>query len=335
MGYEVLDSAGGDKAQPDGGAPTPVEILELADLDPLSATEAPPQFWAGARRRAVAAGCALAHAPLTARRTAAVVAASLLVGGVGMGLLVHDRDRDAAQRAARAVLAVVATGTDVNIGGNDTRSSVTVSAQVVNLGPQPVEVVTGRSAAGVTVGVVRAASRQIAPRGGHVSVTAAFTIDCATTSPVRQPVLSVTTRDRRRHDVGIGGAVLGTSVRESVCSSSISGLQATLQGSLTHPVLRLLSTGPNDVRVIVTSQVGDTSLVSVSTAPRSPVVLHSGAPRDLPVLVTVHRCPVDVSQLSSGMYLQVQSADAAPGGPSTGVDASTLVALVIARACHR
>ena len=357
MGYEVLDSSGRATDGPAGARPPHLDVLDL-DLG-LDAGIAPrddqPEPWGPQARRWLAAAAAtggravvagvraVAAAPLTVRRTLAVVTSSLLVGGLVGAAVMHRHDDGAGRRAQRAVLAVDASGTDVNVSTGPDTVAIINTVRVTNHGPLPVRVVTGTSRTGLVVAATGTTDVAV-PAGARGTVTATFVVDCQAATLVPVPVLQVRTADGRRHDVPLEiGVFGGTPVREAVCEGSQGrGVDASLSGSVQRPVLRLTNPGAHDQRVtlpsVLMSDADGRPLVTATTVPAGPLVVPGRGLRDVRLTVRVARCPREVAALTGIGYLSLDVAPTDGGAPTTGgqgVDLGPLVGVALARACSR
>ena len=332
MGYEVLDSGGESTSRPDAGAPADVVVL---DLDSLPEPEPTPAPWL---RRRLAAAPEAATAPVTLRRTAAVVAASLALGAVGGGVLVSRHDRAQQRGAERAALVVQVSTTNVSSTNGGASSTIAhITTQLTNHGPLPVQVLTGTSATGVNVDVL-GASPQVAA-GGQKLVMVLIPVDCGSQSPDPKVALPVRTADQRRHDVQVDLTQPGSSLRDSVCNGPNNPVGAQLTGPIARPVLRITNSGAEQMRFTISSNLGvgnSQADIVVRTVPTVPVVVRAGSTLDLGLSVTARRCPPDLASWANGSYLSVDGLS--PNGtsnPAAGVDLGSLVGAAVARACAR
>ena len=125
------------------------------------------------------------------------------------------------------------------------------------------------------------------------------------------------------------------SLRGYFCSGHAQDSQAALIGSIARPLLRLRN--DSDVDLEFTRSGIIDPLITVSTRPDMPIRVRARTSRDLHLVVKARRCPSDISLLSSGSYLNIDSAgadtDSIPA--SAGVDISALVGAAVAKACAK
>ncbi len=345
MGYEVLDSAGRATDLPDDARPQRVDVLDLDFATQEGATDADavPALAPQVRRWLTEAGPLLAAASSTGRRTLRVVTGSLVVGAVLSGLAIHANDERTARRAQRSVLAVDASGVDINVDASSPdKVSIGTTARVTNHGPAPILVLTGTTPAGLIV-AANGTSTTTVPGGGRGLVKATLVVDCHATAPVPVPLVRVRTADGRRHDVPLElGAFGSTPLREAVCQGSQSqSVEVSLSGSLERPVLQLTNRSTHDQRVTVNglliTDADNKPLVTTATSPAGPLVVRAGARRDVRVTVRAVQCVREVATLTGAGYLAIDvvPADGGVQQSGQGVDLSPLVGAAVARACSR
>lgn len=340
VGYEVLDTGGARREEPS----PPEGPAEVVAYDALPAVEP----HAPATRRPAG------NNPWSVTRfgwfpvvSAAVVL--LLVGwGVGGSLATrHAEHVRAAERASR--LAVVATVSSVDTVPGRQVADFTVRLQ--NAGPLPVSLVLSADAdrPTTTTPVVRPlGGAAVVPSGGTLSASLRLAVDCTGPQDVRAALrVPVRTADGVVHRVPVSddGEAAGSGIYGgSACSRGFPSIDASVEGTLDRPVLRLRNTTdrPLLVRLDLDNSpfVAQTKNFSVlRLAPDLPQVVPAGRSVDLAVTLVPWSCPQGLSViLSSQVSPYIVLLSGYPGAGTlaqdrVGVDLSTLWGMALARTC--
>lgn len=338
VGYEVLDTGGARHEQP-SSPDTPAEVVAY---DALAPVEPQPTRWSP-RADLVS----LTRFGLFPVVSAAVVL--LLVGwGVGGSLASRHADRlRAAERASR--LAVVATVSSVDTVPGRPVADFTVRLQ--NAGPLPVSLVLSPEGdrATTTTPVVRPlGGAAVVPAGGTLYASLRLGVDCTGPQDVRAALrVPVRTADGVEHRLQVTdeGETANPGVfGGSPCSRGFPSIDASVAGTLDHPLLRLRNTtdGALLVRLDVENSpfVAQTKNFSVlRLVPDLPQVVPAAGTLDLALTLVPWSCPQGLSVvLSSQVSPYIVLLSGHPGsGPLAqdriGVDLSTLWGVALARTC--
>ncbi|MGN6303100.1 MAG: hypothetical protein ACTHN8_18615 [Angustibacter sp.] len=342
MGYEVLDTGGARREPPSSPEPPP----EVVAYDALPAPTEPdaatgPAPWPGG-----------GSGPVRRFGLFPVVSAALvllLVGwGVGGSLATRHADRvRAAERASR--LAVVATVSSVDTVPGREVADFTVRLQ--NAGPLPVSLVLSADddRATTTTPVVRPlGGAAIVPAGGTLYASLRLAVDCTGPQDARAALrVPVRTADGVVHRVPVSadGDVSNPGIYGgSPCSGGFPSIDASIEGTLDHPVLRLRNT--TDRPLLVRLDVDHSPFVAqnknfsvLRLQPDLPRVVPAQHSVDLAVTLVPWSCPQGLSViLSSQVSPYIVLTSGYPGTGSlaqdrVGVDLSTLWGVALARTC--
>jgi hypothetical protein len=340
VGYEVLDTGGARHEELSSPDP-PAEVVAYDALTPVE-PQPPATRWS-ARTTLLS----LTRSGLFPVVSAAVVL--LLVGwGVGGSLASRHADRvRAAERASR--LAVVATVTSVDTLPGRPVADFTVRLQ--NAGPLPVSLMLSPDGDRATTGtpIVRPlGGAAIVPAGGTLYASLRLGVDCTGPQDVRAALrVPVRTADGVVHHLQVtdDGEVAGYGMYGgSPCSRGFPSIDASVRGTLDHPLLRLRNT--TDRALLVRLDVDASPFVAqtknfsvLRLVPDLPQVVPAGHSVDLAVTLVPWSCPQGLSVVLSSQvspYIVLQSGY--PGaGPLAqdriGVDLSTLWGVALARTC--
>ncbi|KQX61639.1 hypothetical protein [Angustibacter sp. Root456] len=340
MGYEVLDTGGARHEDP-SSPETPPEVVAYDALTPVDPQPAS-NPWSGR----------LNPWPVTRFGLFPVVSAAvvLLLVGWGVGGSVASRHADrvrAAERASR--LAVVATVSSVDTVPGRQVADFTVRLQ--NAGPLPVSVVLSADddRATTTTPVVRPlGGAAVVPAGGTLYASLRLGVDCTGPQDVQAALrVPLRTADGVVHRVPVSddGETASSGVYGgSACSQGFPSIDASVEGTLDHPLLRLSNTTHRAllVRLDLDSSpfVAQTKNFSVlRLKPDLPQVVLAGGSVDLAVTLVPWSCPQGLSViLSSQVSPYIVLVSGFPGTGSlaqdrVGVDLSTLWGVALARTC--
>jgi hypothetical protein len=253
----------------------------------------------------------------------------------------------AAERASR--LAVVAAVSSVDTVPGRPVADFTVRLQ--NAGPLPVSVVL--SADGdrptTTTPVVRPlGGAAVVPAGGTLYASLRLAVDCTGPQDARAALrVPVRTSDGVVHRVQVsddGDAANPGVYGGSPCSRGFPSIDASVEGTLDHPVLRLRNTTdrPLQVRLDLDNSpfVAQTKNFSVlRLKPDLPQVVPAGRSIDLAVTLVPWSCPQGLSVILGSQvspYIVLLSGYPGAGALAQdriGVDLATLWGVALARTC--
>lgn len=335
MGYEVLDSRG------EGGpGPAPAGTtgdLEVVDLGSEQVGDQPRGL-----PRLLGAEHGGANRARRAAQVAALVFASLAAGGAVGGFVVRRHEQSQQRQAQRAVFAADAVISDVSSAGSGDPPRAVVTARFTNHGQLPVRVATDAASQPVGTTVYVVSRTPVVPAGATVLVSVTLPVTCNQQGLPLKALLSVRTADGRLHRLALESTALGggSSLEQVACQGSAAdATRVVLHGPISRPLLQLTNQAGQNVRFTITSDGGAGTLngerlVTVATIPALPIVLRGGAGVELRLLVSARRCPLDLADIQSGAYLQVEGVATTGSGRFTaGADISGLVGAAIARAC--
>ena len=245
VGYEVLDTDGGQVQLPQGSVP-PTDVVNLTDLpEPEPAAQSgegagrtpwarfdPPTAWKGRT---------------STGWVAAMLSVALLAGAIAGGLWSHHHStlQQDAELAGR--LSVVAIVTNVDAVRAQRIADFTV--KVVNAGPLPLELVTSPPGQRATTDrpVVRALGGAVTvPAGGSLSANVRVGVDCSSSAnPMDAVRIPLRTSDGEVHQVEVAeqsNLDSGYSAPSPCSSPDDPALEARLAGSIAQPQLLLHNT---------------------------------------------------------------------------------------------
>jgi hypothetical protein len=349
VGYEVLDTDGARLELPSTPVP-PEEVVAFDDLASQApdSTGAIPQPRTGRRDWPL-----LSPDPLPFKRfglaSAISAALVLLVVGWAVGGSLATRHAERVREAERASrLAVVASIVSLDTVPGSELADFTV--RLVNAGPLPVSLVL--SADGdvptTTIPVVRPlGGAGVVPAGGSLSASLRLAVDCTGTQDLGNLLrVPVRTSDGDVHYVVAldDGAARSTIYGGSPCNRGYPALDATVGGTLDHPVLRLHNTTHRLLRV--TLDLDSSPFIAQSTnfsvlhlSPALPQVLAPDGRIDLALTLVPWSCPEGLAVvLNSQVSPYVVLLSGYPGAGTLaqdriGVDLSTLWGAALARNC--
>lgn len=329
-------------------ADEPFDLGELSPVEPDPDTssardDAWPRSWLGS---------------LTARRPRGMLAtgavATLVVGGLAGGFLMHQHNVSANAARDGSTVSAVAVVENQLVGGRDGIRTATLSVRLRNLGPRQLTVRTSPPGAMPRRDeplVSATASQAIAPAGGDTMVLVEVPVPCDADLPAI--TLPVRTVDGTVHHVAVE-APQTRDILESdrtMCQDSSNDYQpvirADLRGSLQHPVVELLNTTGQPRRVWQYDEgVNPDSPVKITFIPALPQRIGANATLTLKVRVSADRCVTDLGALDrAGQSSWINLTDTDPDtdvapttisdyNHSTGVGLSTLVTGALIAACR-
>ena len=338
MGYEVLDSRGDSAVGPAEEGPVGGVLDNVVDLtiapEPAGQPAQESQTTTSERPRRTGGD----------RRTALIVALSLITGGLGGAALNQRHDNLAAQAKDRAAFAVSAQATDVSAFAQQIGVGARLKVKVTNLGPLPVVVMDTATFGGppstrAPVVTMLGGGTSIAPRSSAL-VEMRVSIDCrpGRTLAARLPVR---TADGAEHRLGVTLPDDPMALCPGVAEPSI--LEASVTGSVLRPALQLWNNTEQPLRVrllpIVLSPEAANAIISVVPTPALPRTI--GAHEELTVRLRfiARSCIAELQDLRTleNANLRLSSelltpSTVIPAG-QVEVDVTAIIAATMVRAC--
>lgn len=349
VGYEVLDTDGSRLELPSTPVP-PDEVVAFADLDnePTSPSGRSTTSSVQPAKRSMPSPDSLPIKRFGLAPFISAAIALLLVGwAVGGSIATRNADRvSAAERSSR--LAVVATIVSLDTGPGSDLADFTV--RLVNAGPLPVSLVLSPENATATTTipiVVPLGGAGVVPAGGTLSASVRLAVDCTGAQDVGSLLrVPVRTADGTVHQVlALDDGATGSSIYGgSLCNHGYPTLDASIGGTINHPLLQLRNTTRRPLQVTLDlknspfiAQSANFSVLRLD--PALPQVLRPDARIDLAVTLVPWSCPEGLAVvLNSQVAPYVVLLSGYPGAGTLaqdriGVDLSALWGAALARNC--
>ena len=343
MGYEVLDSRGDSAVGPAEEWPTDGAPDDHAQDDVIDLTDPAHPHGRPAQKALATTGPSRVRAGGD-RRTALIVALSLITGGLGGAALNQRHDNLAAQARDRAAFAVSAQATTVSAFALQIGVGARLKVKVTNLGPMPVDVMDTATFGGppstrAPMVTMLGGGTSVAP-GTSALVEMRVSIDCrpGRTLSARLPVR---TADGAEHRLAVTLPDDPMVLCPGVAEPSI--LEASVTGSVLRPALRLWNNTEQPLRVsllpVGLSPEAANAVISVVPTPALPRTIGPHEELTVRLRFMARSCVAELQDLRAleNATLRLSSQQLTPTAPipagQVAVDVTAVIAATMVRAC--